>query len=663
MRVAILSDIHGNKIGLDAVLADIASHNVDEYWFLGDYCSEGTHPAEVLETMMALPGLTMIYGNAEQKLLNPTMPSAKKLARMVDKGAIKDILEEWNTTSWTIGALAEGKWLKKIAELAMEYRTELPDGTSVLLVHASPGTAKGQGLTPDLSDDEVWDLFGMAEEDLIFVGHKHAVQERHINGKHIFNPGSIGKPVGTDVRASYAILDADEQGYSISAHYVEYDTEACIRQLKTRHYPDASDLKKRFKGKYVPAWERKKATDELISEEPIDNPIPTEKSLSMKKLTQIIGIILINVLIIAILLEILLRVFAPNLPGSVGVAARWVTTGQPYQEEWTQAWEQSIEHYWTLRPGIDNALQYGSPTVSFNMSTIELWENSGIGFRTDPVDYFVDAVVLGDSFAMCFTERQDCWVEQFANQSNYGVVNLGQPVTGTRSHLRILQDFGVFLLADNPEPLVIWQFFGNDFNDDYGLAVFRDEIEPLESESAQDTEVRQWSALIAVAQTLFTGQFVGVPDSEALFVKPYRATYGDGNVLQFGGEYELNALDMSRELNQIGYDYSVEAFREAKSIVEDMNGELLIVIIPTREEVYRDITIPIMGEESVDRLQSARDAMLALCEELSLNCFDAYDVFVDHANNGEALYFSDDMHLNPYGNQILAEALATYLQN
>lgn len=383
----------------------------------------------------------------------------------------------------------------------------------------------------------------------------------------------------------------------------------------------------------------------------------------MKKIAKVIGIILINLLIIAILLEILLRIFAPNLPGSVGVAVRWVTTGQPYQEEWTQAWQQNIDHYWSLRPDIDNALQYGSPTVSFNMSTVELWDGAGIGFRTDPVNYFVDAIVVGDSFGMCFTERADCWVEQFATQTNLGVVNLSQPVTGTTSHLRILRDFGVPLLETNPEPLIIWQFFGNDFNDDYGLAVFRDEVEAIESDSAGDTEVRQWSALIAVTQTLFTGQFVGVPDSETLFVKPYRVTYGDGNVLQFGGEYEQNALDMSRELNQIGYAYSVEAFEEAQSIANSMNGNLVIVIIPTREEVYRDITAPIMGDEAIDTLQSARDAMLLLCEELSLNCFDAYDIFVEYANNGEALYFSDDMHLNPYGNQILAEALAIYLED
>ncbi|MGB7341796.1 MAG: hypothetical protein WBC91_23060 [Phototrophicaceae bacterium] len=383
----------------------------------------------------------------------------------------------------------------------------------------------------------------------------------------------------------------------------------------------------------------------------------------MKKLAQITGIILINLIIIAVLLEILLRVFAPSLPGAVGVAVRWVTTGQPYQEEWTQAWQQNIDHYWSLRPDIDDALQYGSPTVSFRMSTVELWENAGIGFRTDPVDYFVDAVVVGDSFGMCFTERADCWVDQLATQTDLGIVNLSQPVTGTTSHLRILRDFGVPLLETNPEPLIIWQFFGNDFNDDYGLAVFRDEVEAPESEDSGKNVVRQPSALLAVAQTLITGQFVGVPDSEALFVKPYRATYGDNNVLQFGGEYEQTALDMSREINQIGYAYSREAFISAQDIADNLNGNLVIVIIPTREEVYRDVTAPVMGEEAVNRLQSARDAMLDLCAELSLTCYDAYDDLVAVADTGEALYFSDDMHLNPRGNAILAQAVADYITN
>ena len=385
------------------------------------------------------------------------------------------------------------------------------------------------------------------------------------------------------------------------------------------------------------------------------------------RLFKILGIVLVNILILAVLLEGSMRLLGPNLPGTPGVAARWVLTGQPFDQTWTPAWQENRDHYYALRPGIEDALQYGSPSVSFRLSTIELWEGGGIGFRTNLVDFFVDTVVVGDSFGFCFTERADCWVDQLAQQAGLGIVNLSQPVTGTRSHQRILADFG----APLQPPLVLWQFFGNDFYDDYGLALFREEIEAApESAVAPATQdnsplgwLRRNSVAFAVLESATTGQFVGVPEADLLFVKPYGVRYGPDEqyLLQFGGAYEQQALDMEREINQIGLAYSRDAFREAQALVSGWDGELAVILIPTREEVYRHLTSPIMGEEAVQRLQSAREAMLALCEELGLRCFDAYEAFEPRALAGEALYYSDDMHLNPQGNAVLAEALQAWL--
>lgn len=384
----------------------------------------------------------------------------------------------------------------------------------------------------------------------------------------------------------------------------------------------------------------------------------------MKRLARVVALVGVNLLIVFVLLEVLLRISASALPGNIGAAARWVTTGQPFAEQWTPAWQQNRDHFWALRPGLDNVLQYGSPTVSFRMSTVELWQGAGIGFRTDPVDFFVDAVAIGDSFTMCFTERPDCWVDQLSTLTGKRIVNLGQPVTGTTSHLRILRDFG----APMTPPLVIWQFFGNDFNDDYGLAVFRDEQQEISepvTTTGQDFSawLRRNLVTAAVLETLVSGRFSAVPDGEQPFVKPYRATFGSSNqhVLQFGGGYEQQALDMTREQNQIGYNLSRQAFTEARELVRTWQGELIVILIPTREEVYRDITEPVMGAAAIDKLVSARAAMLDLCAELELRCMDAYDAFYAQAQQGQALYFSDDMHLNPAGNRVLAEAISAWL--
>ncbi len=387
----------------------------------------------------------------------------------------------------------------------------------------------------------------------------------------------------------------------------------------------------------------------------------------MKRALSVILTFALMIALSAALGEGLLRLIGPRLGGPLGVAARYVTTGQPYAEAWTPAWTTNRDHYYALRPGLVDALQYGSPTVQFRLTTNELWEGGGIGFRTRPIDFFVDAVVVGDSFGLCFTEQADCWVDLLGAALGRNVVNLAQPVTGSRSHLKILQDFGAPLRP----PLVIWQFFGNDFNDDYGLALLRGEVERTADAEpavpAADGDLRSWlrqhSVLYAMIETTLAGRYLGTPASEALFVKPYTVRFGSQNqhVMQVGGLYERQALDMSRAENQQGLAMSREAFREAAALVESWGGRLVFVLIPTREEVYREAVEAVLAPSEIDRLTSARLAMQGLCAELALTCWDAYDALRPPALAGEALYFVDDMHLHPNGNRALAAWLAGLL--
>jgi hypothetical protein len=387
----------------------------------------------------------------------------------------------------------------------------------------------------------------------------------------------------------------------------------------------------------------------------------------MNKMRRVLTLIFLNVAISAVLLELLLRLTAPSFGGQVGVAARYVTTGQPYAQAWRPAWRQSREHYYVLRTDVQDEIQYGSPTVSFRLTTRPLWEGADVGFRTPELNYFVDAVVVGDSFGMCFTEQVDCWVDLLAQSLQAGVVNLSQPVTGTTSHALILRDYGAPLTP----PLVIWQFFGNDFNDDYGLSRFgRGETAssspdcPTPASPAWLSWLRRHSALYAVLETLAVGRYLGAPSGECMFVKPHTVRYGANNehTLQFGGLYEQYALDMSRPENQEGYALSRQALQQAQELIASWNGKLVVLLIPTREEVYAPLTTPLMGEEGIARLASARLAMLDLCAELSLSCLDATETLTARASAGEALYHVDDMHLNADGNRVLAEWLAEQLR-
>lgn len=381
---------------------------------------------------------------------------------------------------------------------------------------------------------------------------------------------------------------------------------------------------------------------------------------ALKVVTRVTLIVLITL----VLLEGALRLFAPRLPGQIGVVARYVTTGQPFSEQWTPAWHENRDHFYTLRPDITEALQYGSPSVSFQLTTNKLWDDGlppdeGIGFRTAPVDFAADAVVVGDSFGFCFTEQTECWVEIWARNAGINIVNLSTPVTGSISHARMVQDFA----APLEPPLVVWQFFGNDFYDDYVLHVWRGDIESLNPETAAD-QSGSWFARETVTGALVelvtTGTWSGLPAGERAYQAQHRAAY-PGGVLEFGKRYELTALDMRRPENEYGYAQTRQALEDAQAAVESWGGELVIVIVPTREEVYSSITVPVMGQENLDTLASARSAMLDLCAELAIECLDPTDELSERAHNA-ALYYPDDMHLNAAGNAALAEILQGWLQ-
>ena len=240
MRYAILTDPHGNPFGLDAVLSDIeAKGGVDSYILLGDYVAIGPDPVGVLERIARLPKVICVGGNTDTAVLNVPFQASV----------------EFNTSlGWTRGCLVQAGWYDWLAMLPVEQRLTLPDGTTVLGVHASPGTNDGSGMNPVQTDEQVMALFGQAAETLILVGHTHMPQERRINGKHIVNPGCIGNPFGADTSACYGLLDADAQGYTVTLHRAAYDVSPVLKAIDERHYPDPPYVRKFYRGVFFMEW-------------------------------------------------------------------------------------------------------------------------------------------------------------------------------------------------------------------------------------------------------------------------------------------------------------------------------------------------------------------------------------------------------------------------
>jgi predicted phosphodiesterase len=242
MRLAILSDIHGNPLALDAVLADIQSRGqVDAYWVLGDFAALGYDPVTPLEKITALPHASFTRGNTDRYVVTEDLPVPAEKA-LEDPALLPQVIEAVRSFSWTRGYLSAAGWLDWLMSLPLEVRLILPDGTRLLGVHASPGRDDGPGIQPRHSDSELERRLVGCEADVVIVGHTHVPLDRQVGGIHAINLGSVSNPVTPGLQATYALLDADEHGYSIQLRRVDYDREAVIKAIEQSRHPTPSFL-------------------------------------------------------------------------------------------------------------------------------------------------------------------------------------------------------------------------------------------------------------------------------------------------------------------------------------------------------------------------------------------------------------------------------------
>jgi predicted phosphodiesterase len=241
MRLALLSDVHGNPIALDAVLADIEVRGgADGYLVLGDLAAIGHDPVTVLERVSRLPNVLVTRGNTDRYILTGDRPA-------IPPPPGKEI-EVAHSFAWTQGYVTGAGWFDWLERLPLEVRLDLPDGTRVLGVHAAPGLDEGPGINPVQTDREVRALLSDCGAELVLTGHTHWALDRTVDGVRAVNLGSVSNPWAPDLRASYVLLDAGAHGYTVHARRVAYDRQAVIDAIDASHHPTPGYLKAWFRG-------------------------------------------------------------------------------------------------------------------------------------------------------------------------------------------------------------------------------------------------------------------------------------------------------------------------------------------------------------------------------------------------------------------------------
>lgn len=239
MRVALFSDIHGNRIALDAVIADARRVGVDAYCAVGDLAAIGPEPVSVLERLSELENVTVVRGNTDRYVVTgevpfPTLEAAQADARLVELHA-----RVTASFAWTRGFVTAAGWFDWLTRLPIEARVPLEDGTELLAVHASPGCDEGEGVHPARSNADLAALVADCTASVVCVGHTHEPVLRHIADKTVVNLGSVSNPVAPDLRASYVILDSSRSRTSVHHRRVSYDHQAFIESVHRSHHPEA----------------------------------------------------------------------------------------------------------------------------------------------------------------------------------------------------------------------------------------------------------------------------------------------------------------------------------------------------------------------------------------------------------------------------------------
>lgn len=251
MRIGLVSDIHGNRVALEAVAADGAQQGVDRWWALGDLVAIGPEPVRTLELLANLPRMTAIRGNTERYVLTTDRPPP----HVADVTARPELIEVFaavqRSFAWTAGALAATGWLDWLAALPAEQRTVLPDGTTVLGVHASPGRDDGAGITPHRDEADLSRDLAGADADIVVAGHTHQPTDRYVGPVRAVNLGSVSNPVTSDLRASYVVIHADREAHRLDHRRVAYDHGLFLTTVARSGHPSADYIASFQRGEQI----------------------------------------------------------------------------------------------------------------------------------------------------------------------------------------------------------------------------------------------------------------------------------------------------------------------------------------------------------------------------------------------------------------------------
>lgn len=225
MKIAIIGDIHGNIYALESVLEDIKKKKVDLILSTGDLVGYLPYPNEVVE-LLRKERVISVKGNHDERVVLAPLVEKERINNMAEKELHAKASLVFTSTELTEENKAYLRSLPR--QLHFEF-----DQKKMSVVHGSPRRIDEYLYEADIDVHESIQAF---TGDLLICGHTHIPYHKEIDGKHILNPGSVGKPKDGSPDAKYMILELSAGNIYSEMISITYDLNKIIEVVESSKF-------------------------------------------------------------------------------------------------------------------------------------------------------------------------------------------------------------------------------------------------------------------------------------------------------------------------------------------------------------------------------------------------------------------------------------------
>ncbi len=226
MRIALLSDIHGNIVGLEAVLAQIERFGGADYLFaLGDFLAVGPGADDVIDLILK-HNIRMVRGNWDEIFID----LEAYLARCPADGHAF-VLQNYDWLQRNVSRDAQ----RLLAGLPLTDQVEVAPGQRLFVCHAAPDDTWSRACHANTPTQTLRSIYGQIEADVIAYGHYHAHHTIHLDRRILLNVASVGMKRGH--LSAFTLLEYADERWTVQQFQVPYEAASFEHLSRARGVP------------------------------------------------------------------------------------------------------------------------------------------------------------------------------------------------------------------------------------------------------------------------------------------------------------------------------------------------------------------------------------------------------------------------------------------